>query len=383
MEDNRLGAVHGRVPIGLLGSLALLVATETCVIERGRGLGATQAWLWNACGRIANRSSTRDCKVLCLGDSQVKHGLIVKVLEDRLKQRTMNLAVSGGQAPTSYFQLRRVLDRGAKPSAVIVDFYQLLLSCGPEANSHLWAEYLSVAECLDLARTARDPQLFGWVMTGRVLPSVRFRQGLRELVKDRVKGVGPCPTDRLPVFRRNDWKNRGSLVFEKNPKPFITPDMDGWIRTGFLPDRMGKEVNLIYVSRLLKLAYEHKIPVFWVIPPEHPKIEARKQLEGINDRYTRFVHRALAQFPNLTVLDTRYSAYPADVFCDQSHLDRDGATTMTSDVAAVIRRQQAGERVARYVPLPAYRRVEPKVPMEDLLETFFALNKADAESTKR
>ena len=361
--------------------LALVVMTETVVIRRGTGLGAGQAWMWKACGRDAMKAS-KSCQVLCLGDSQVKHGMMAKVLENRLKLRTMNLAFSGGQAPTSYFQLQRVLRAGASPAAVVVDFYPVLLSHGLDENTYRWAEYLSVSEALDLARTTHDASFFAWVMMGRLLPSVRFRLDTRQLVTARLRGEQPSSADRLDVFRRNSWKNQGTLVFEKNPTPWMTNDIDGWIKSAFLPDRVGNPCNMTYVNRFLKLASDHKVPVFWVLPPDHPKIEERKDQAGVNDRYTRLLHRSVAKYENLVVLDARHSGYPSNVFYDQSHLDRDGATTLSADVANAIQTHLSSNRSARLVSLPTYHAEDPKVPIEDTFETFVALGDAASRIKK-
>src|SRR5262249_24402814 len=156
-------------------------------IRRGTDLGAAQAWMWNSCGRAAI-SATKSCRILCLGDSQVKHGLMTNVLENRLKLRCMNQSFSGCQAPTSYFQLKRALRAGARPAAVVVDFYPILLGHGLDENTYRWAEYLSVAESVDLAWTARDASFFAWVMMGRLLPSVRFRLDTRQVVTSRLRG---------------------------------------------------------------------------------------------------------------------------------------------------------------------------------------------------
>ncbi|WP_422927872.1 DUF1574 family protein [Singulisphaera sp. PoT] len=352
--------------------LAILVVVESGLVQRGTGLNSALGWLWSTCGRMASEGS-RECQVLCLGDSQVKHGMVAQVLEDRLGLRTMNLAFSGGQSSTSYFQLRRVLDSGGRPSAVIVDFYPVLLSHGLEENTHRWAQYLSTRECFDLARSARDAHLFAWVMAGRLVPSIRYRQGLRELIAARLKGEQPGPSDLIHLLKRNAWSNKGTLVFEKNPKCWMPDDMDAWVRDGFLRDRVGNEINMAYLGRFLQLAAEHRIPVFWVVPPDHPKIEARKDLEGINGRYTGLLEKALKKYPNLTVLDARHSNYPANVFYDHSHLDREGATTLSADVASQVHRHLADGPAERLIMLPDYRTIAPRVPMEDTRESGVAL----------
>jgi hypothetical protein len=74
------------------------------------------------------------------------------------------------------------------------------------------------------------------------------------------------------------------------------------------------------------------------------------------------------------VLDGRRSGYDRRVFSDNPHLDRHGATTLSTDVAAVIRRSFAHpSAVPRWVVLPAYRDLATDFPVEDLAQSQAAL----------
>jgi len=59
--------------------------------------------------------------VLCFGDSQMKFGIAPHVVAARTGRPAYNLAIVGGQPPASYFLLRRALEAGARPSAVLFD----------------------------------------------------------------------------------------------------------------------------------------------------------------------------------------------------------------------------------------------------------------------
>ncbi len=54
--------------------------------------------------------------------------------------------------------------------------------------------------------------------------------------------------------------------------------------------------------------------------------------------------------------------YDAGVFVDPRHLDRDGATTLSVEIARVLERRRCGISCPSWVALPAYR----PVPLEEL-----------------
>ena len=71
------------------------------------------------------------------GDSLAKLGVAPSLVEARSGRSVYNLAVCAGQAPSSYFLLRRVLDSGARPTAILVDFFPRLLQVPPQ-HTPLW-----------------------------------------------------------------------------------------------------------------------------------------------------------------------------------------------------------------------------------------------------
>src|SRR3954447_9395190 len=84
---------RGRVPWGFLGMLGLMALVELALARHG--LAPSN---WRASGRAASGKAV-GCEVLCFGDSQVKLGLLPRVIEQRLGRPAYNLAIVGGQAP--------------------------------------------------------------------------------------------------------------------------------------------------------------------------------------------------------------------------------------------------------------------------------------------
>ena len=103
-------------PLGLIGTLALIGAVERFRAPRAHASRPTRRveMSWQDAQRAAAGAEGRS-DVLCLGDSRIKLGLLPRVLEDRLGVSAYNLGILGGQAPASYFLLRKVLERGIRP----------------------------------------------------------------------------------------------------------------------------------------------------------------------------------------------------------------------------------------------------------------------------
>ena len=109
-------------PSGLIGAVGLILAIEALVGQTG---GTTQprtrlSSSYQSAVQAASGPEGR-ADILCFGDSLVKLGILPRVLEARLGSSAYNLAVLGGQAPGSYFLLRRVLEHGHRPRAAFAE----------------------------------------------------------------------------------------------------------------------------------------------------------------------------------------------------------------------------------------------------------------------
>ena len=189
------------VPWGLLGMLGLIVAIETIVARDVLDFSDPVSLSWRLAARSA-RDEAPSRPVLCAGDSLVKHGLIPKVIAARSGLASVNLAVARGPAPATFFLVRRALEAGARPAALVVDFKPNVLVGGPRYNVRYWQEILTFRESLELARSAGSGSLFLELAVGHLLPSFRSRHEIRSNMRAALRGeIDPlaCDQSHLPA----------------------------------------------------------------------------------------------------------------------------------------------------------------------------------------
>jgi hypothetical protein len=122
-----------------------------------------------------------------------------------------------------------------------------------------------------------------------------------------------------------------------------------------MPLRCDKR-SVDYIVRFFTLAEERGIPVYWLLPPTHPEIQAARDAGKATAFYTDFVHKMQARFPDLTIVDARHSGLPRNRFYDACHLDGRGAQAFSTQVAAVLHRLPAREATGpRWVSLSGDR----------------------------
>ncbi len=371
-------ARRGRIPWGLLGMLGLVLATETMLARNEIDLTSDPwRWDWHASNRWAGLEVV-GCDVLCFGDSLVKHAVMPRVIEERTGQRTFNLALGGSMAPASFFQLRHALASGARPKAILVDFWPDMLTYDPIVNPRIFSQVGSLRDCLDLGWTAGDGRLFGMVTAGRILTSVRCREEIRAGILAALRGESSSKRDEVIPYLRNWQANKGGMVSPRNPifvdevrgelENLDNPGAAERWRTAIYPDAWQTDpVNREYMIRFFELAAAHDIPVLYLLTPIHPVVQERREQIGIDKAHTRFARAMKSRFPNVTVVDARYSDYSGRVFVDFIHLDRHGSFAFSVALADILRRFNAGGAdLPGWVHLPAYRDRPDDIEIEDL-----------------
>ena len=227
--------------------------------------------------------------VLCAGDSLVKHGLIPKVIAARSGHAAVNLAVARGPAPATFFLFRRALEAGARPAALVVDFKPSVLVGGPRYNVRYWQEILTLRESLDLARSARQrvALLRDWRWgsccrrSGRGTRSgatcgrpcgarpIRFVRSIAPASGTGRSTTVPTSRPRTPPSTASSGRRRPEVPDPGLPLPprqrrVHPPPPQRW------PPRAG-------------------IPVYWLLPPLAPQLQARREQTGAEAGFVRFV----------------------------------------------------------------------------------------------
>ncbi|SIO62243.1 hypothetical protein SAMN05444166_6989 [Singulisphaera sp. GP187] len=382
---NDVPRVHrrGSVPVGLLGMIVLVATIELGFMRGNLDFMDNVAVSWKYTGKIVKRKAKGNA-ILCFGDSMLKFGLLPRVLTEGTGQKAYGLAVLSGSAPSSYFLLRRALETGARPTAVIVDFARGILGDGPasETRPYPWVELLKPREAAELCWTAKDPNLVASLGLRSVLHSVRQRHEIRAHVLAKLRGKPTDQRDVSPALWRNWNTNDGG---QANPK--VEPFADVVIPENH-PIKPGTwrcdPVNEIYVHRFIELAQSHGIKVYWMLTPVTPGTFSSWVHSGDEQLFINYVRAQQARFSNLVVLDARDSGYERSVFVDGVHLDRDGASALSVGVAEALSRSTTeleSERT-QWVKIPAFDDRTPRVAIEDVTESRLAL-KAVWEQRKR
>jgi hypothetical protein len=352
------------VPWGLLGAIVLAIAVEQSLARQPLSFTRPECWDWRISGQVASRTA-KQFDVLCLGTSMTQQCLLPRVIKQRTGRRARNLAVCWGQVPRDFFLLRRALDAGAKPRALIIDVHPCCIAFDYRSANRFWPEFLGMRECLELSWTARDASFFASTTLAILVPSIRSRLQIRTNIQDSLRDVENNLSNLSRIFLRNLNQNQGAMVQRRRP------DYEGTINEYYasilLPDSWGLDpTNVRYLEELLALAASRGITVYWLIPPFAPALQERRVEKGLDAAYTRFVRDFQGKFPNLVILDARYSGYVHTVFNDAAHLDRQGAITLSNDVAEALRRSAVVDDPARWIELPHYRDLTVTAAVEDL-----------------
>jgi hypothetical protein len=375
---------RGNVPWGLVGMLVLVGAVERYVVRKNDHFMQTDPTNWRDSARASRHEATR-ADILCLGSSLVKFGLQARVIQRATGRKTQNLALYGAHMPATYFTLKHALQAGARPSVILVD-----CSDGPiernhrheryeglTANMRSWPELLSITDSVDLAWTARDAGFLAEVMTARIFPSYKSRNEIRISILEALMGTDNHPFHVGAETLRANWAiNNGTHIAPRllSSSDTIAPRPDRPRPAKFPNDVCQRnKLTLAYTQRFLDLAAAHQIKVFWLLPPLRPAKQIQREKDGVDSYFTGLARWVVARSDGVVVIDGRNSGYAGNVFADTTHLDRQGGTTFSTDVAAIVKHALNDPSAsARWVALPPYRDVVTDVPMEDLVQTLQA-----------
>lgn len=355
------------IPYGLLGMLLLLLVVEGHVAHHTLDYTRSDFWDWRQTARFAERN-TQGCQVLCFGTSRIQQALVPQVIEGRSGLKAWNLGVCWGQAPAAYFLLKRVLDAGAKPSAILVEYHPAALSADPWTAQGFWPELLNWREALDLWWSSRDSTLFGSTMLAHSLPTVKDRSQIGAMIRGALVGKNATMWASTLTSVRNRNVNRGAMLMPGDSGfegKIGAQYQEAFFDTGWAATKL----NESYIRRFLQLAAAKSIQVYWVLPPFAPKLQEKREQTENTARFTAFVRRWMAEFPRLVVLDAEHSGFAPNLFYDGSHLDREGAMALSALVGDQLKSTTSDPGDERWVRLPQYRETPLAAVGEDMVMT--------------
>jgi len=361
--------------MGLLGSLVLIALVEAFVSARELDFTTPARMEW----KLSRRASTvraSDCEVLGLGTSMSKLGLYPSVIERESGRRGFNLACCAGRIPGSYYLLKRAIEAGARPEAVLLEVHPTYLEMPFQEGLVAWPDLLEPGDCLDLAWRSGDPTFFASTMLSRLLPSLNSRAEIRAAILGALRDQASLNRKANTPLVRNLEKNDGAFV-NRRGVPFDGAISPYLAEIYLQPHRSVNRLNEEYLRRLLDLCQSKQIQVYWLIPPFAPTLQALREQVGHDLAYTRFTQRIQQDYPSLVVLDARRSDYQPSVFFDAAHLDYQGAVAYSAEVGRILKAGLAKATVtARWVPVPPYRDPGGDAPLEDMAQSARVLEEA-------
>jgi hypothetical protein len=356
--------------------VGLMVLVEAFVAHRSLDFLDMDDWAYRKNARAAERDAKR-YDIICFGDSLVKLTVVPRAVEARSGLRTLNLAVSGSQAPASYALLKRTLEAGARPAGVVVDFQPPLLRLWPRHNLNRWADLLTFVEAAQLAHWAHDPDLFTTFALGRLLPSFHRRDAVRTNVKFALTGTGANHRWFNFLAFRNWSRNGGAQLAAPTPGlGDLTDKQVDDIRRGFYPRWECHPANLEGLRRFLELAAAHGVTVYWLLTPHLPAMHRKMAESGIDAQHEAFLRSWQARFPNVVVVDGRGKVSDPGAFYDANHLAARGAYAFSLGLGDALRHARAGVPPSRWVTVADCRIVPLPEGYEDILQSHAALASA-------
>ncbi len=346
-------------PAGLLGTIAIVVAIESSVAARWMAFTESSGLAWPL-SVAATEGDARGARILCFGDSLVKHGILPAVLEGRLGEPVYNLALPASTAPAHYFLFRRALRAGATPRAVVVDYMPAMLTGTPPFGLPYWAGLIGPQDLADLALSWSHADFVAEAAVRCLLPSFQSRWAIRESLTFAIRGQAARTVENNLMLRRNWRVHRGAQFTQDNPLWNGIPtriEHERHLSTRFWCHPVNKE----YIQKFLDLAASRGIRVYWILPPATPEMQRYRVESGADAKYTGFVREMIARHPNVVVLDARSSGYDHTRFVDAIHLTGKGALSLSADVAEAI-----GSATSGWVALPKFRERPLERPFEDV-----------------
>ena len=376
--------VRESVPWGLIGAIVIAFAVEESVRKHVKSFAraAPMNWLYSA---KAARSKARQSEVLCLGTSLIKFGLLPRAIEAKTGLRTFNLAVCNGHVPSSYFLLRRAIEAGARPKAILIDCQDGPVARGQigeraeavRVNLRHWPELLTLRDTLDLAWTARDKDFLAASLLSSVLSSYKDRFEIRASILAALQGQSASSSYETLVLYRNWNSNKGTQVMPRDMtfqgqrrEPAVEPPSPVFLGDRWVRNRLTE----IYTKRLLDLTARYHIRVFWLLPPLTPDQQSARDRLGLDQYFTQLARRVQSRCPSVVVIDARRSGYTNAAFFDIVHMNGHGASSFSAEVAEVVKHHLSSPPPRDlWVKLPPFQERPMGVPVEDIEKTRLAL----------
>jgi hypothetical protein len=200
---------------------------------------------------------------------------------------------------------------------------------------------LSIRDASVLLQLTRNAPFVASTLVGRLVPSLRARLEIQSAVMAAIQGETAPLRSINPVLWRNWTVNHGANI--ASAEPAYDGELNAEVSRQLYADLFYvDQANAEAIERILKLAAQRRIPLYWVLCPLSPALQALRDQTGAEALHERFLQSIVARYPGtVTVLDARRAGYPAAFFADATHLNCRGALGLSRTVALAVAAREA------------------------------------------
>lgn len=363
LPDPKIRHVHLST---FLSAVAFFIGFQLCLSPFSSQLVTLESMSYAFICELTKSNLCTTSKILCFGDSLIKMGVSPAILENVLNQPVCNLAVPGSRPSSSFFILRRVLQTGAAPQALLVDFESGILRDDPCVAVHESAEFFGLRDCLDLAVVTKRFDYVSSLIAAVTLPSYRHNYTIRStLLKAFRLGAG---IDRRSIdeYVLNWQNNKGQTLPPYSSHSEIEAN-NRIVWKEIIAKRVPwycQSFNRVYLEKFIELANTHGITVYWLLPPMHPSAQQELEKSGVDSAYCKLAEDMLKRYPNLRIVDARHAHYGSTNFTGGCHLNRYGSMVFSLGLSKLLGPCLNNRISHRWLIMPRFQELEASTPLE-------------------
>jgi hypothetical protein len=271
----------------------------------------------------------RDCvktgitpDIIILGDSVAAIGILASMISsDILNIR--NYSIAGGGPVFSYLLLQQILDKNDLPKAII-------LAHSPHTFSDVRFPvligkfaYFSELPGLILNSNSLSDSLYG------ILTRFSYVLSYRDQFKSLLKGDASFFRKRPNNFNQNEDQRILEHLEQLKKGTFTPKDLGSSLWPMYKEPFHVSEMNSHYTSRMLKIAREKGITVYWATMPITERVDSYRQNINYHNNFYAFLDR-FANEQLLFFVQRDFLVFEDAFFDDLSHLNLSGAIAYTT-----------------------------------------------------
>lgn len=260
-------------------------------------------------GNVVLPTKSPDLQVM--GDSVAKGAIIPQQLTEALPGHpyVYNTAIAGSGPEFSYFVLKREIDAGKTPKAILYAPSPHTFANGRVAL--LAGAFCTWPEIAELAKQGMAPCEMVYGCFCKLSWTLRYREQLADRLRGRAPETeGPqAAVEKVAGVTHRHYSPEHLRTSHKQPFGVF-------------------HLNEVFFDKFMDMAQQNNIKVYWATPPVLPVVYENRKQYNFDQAYFQFLDEVCAKY-HVQTLQKEFLIYPDDQFKDYDHLDSVGAARFT------------------------------------------------------